>query len=115
MSTTPFRRRISPPVPFTIQFEDEAGTHSKSLLLSYDLNAFALIEEQTGISMLTGGAALFTQPTVKNITVLLWAATQANSDEFAGKEGLVALRNLLSLNQLQKALEASIEAFVQQL
>jgi hypothetical protein len=117
MSTTksPLRQRITPSVPYTLDVEDLQGKFALSFRLSYDLNAFCLVEEKLGKSMLTDLAAILDKPTVTTITVLLWAALQNNHGEYGGDDGLVAVRNLVTLPTLQPALAACVEAFLVQL
>ena len=110
------RRRISPSVPFTLTFEDELGKTSQAFRLAYNLNSLTLVEEKLGKSMLTDIGEVIDVPSVKNISVLLWAALQENhADEFEGDEGLELTRQNLTLAQSKEALNACSEAYVKQL
>jgi len=116
MSKSPFRRRVTPAVPFILEVEDEAGKQSLSFQLAYDFNAFALVEEMTGKSMLTEVGVLLGNPSVTNVSVLLWAALQLHHEEdFGGLSGLRNVRNLLTIETAGIALEKCSEAFVKQL
>jgi hypothetical protein len=116
MSKSAFRRRVSPAVPYILEVEDDAGKQSISFQLAYDFNAFALVEEKLGKSMLTQIGELLNNPSVTNVSVLLWAALQLNHEEdFGGDQGLRAVRNLLTIETAREALEKCSEAFVKQL
>ncbi len=116
MAKSAFRRRVSPSVPYILEVEDDAGKQSLSFQLAYDFNAFALVEEKLGKSMLTEIGELLDNPSCKNVSVLLWAALQLNhEDDFGGDEGLRSVRNLLTLENVREALEKCSEAFVKQL
>ena len=114
---SPLRRRISPSVPFTLTFEDEQGKASFSYKLAYNWNSLALIEEQLGTSMIVDIGDIFENPTIKNVSVLLWAALQENhADEgYAGVEGLEYIRQNLTIPIAKDALRACSDAYVAQL
>lgn len=111
------RRRITPSVPFTLHVEDANGDKfSISFRLSYDFKALTLVEELTGKSMLTEVADVFNEnPTVKNVSILLWAAVRENHPEWADEDGFDAIRANLTLATAKEALAACTEAFVKQL
>lgn len=109
------RRRISPSVPFTLTFEDSEGKASFSYRLSYNLNSLTLVEEVLGLSMFTDIGTVVTNPSVKNVSVLLWAALQENHPEYEGVEGLEVVRQNLTIAQLRDTLNACSEAYVKQL
>jgi hypothetical protein len=113
---TPLRRRVTPSVPFTLQVEDAGGEKfTIGFQLAFDMNAFALVEEEIGLSMLTDIGEIFDNPTVKTITALLWAGIQEHHSEFEGKNGLRAVRNLVTFGQAKAVLTACVEAFLTQL
>jgi hypothetical protein len=110
------RRRITPSVPYTLDVESAGGDKfSLSFRLSYDLNALCEVEEALGKSMLTDLSDILDKPTIKVVTVLLWAALLENHSEYSGPEGLAEIRNLITLPQLKPALAACMDAFVAQL
>jgi len=110
------RRRISPSVPFTLTFEDESGKASFSFKLAYNFNSLSLVEDKLGISMLTDIGNIIDTPTVKNVSVLLWAALQENhADQYEGDEGLELIRQNLTVAQTKEALNACSAAYVKQL
>lgn len=110
------RQRITPWVPFVLKWKDHDGTEQvQSFKLSYDMNAFGLVEQQLGISMLTDAGTIFDTPTAKNVSVLLWAAVQENQPEYEGEAGLRAIRSLLTVATVKTAVIACSEAYITQL
>lgn len=110
------RRRITPPVLFTLKVEDETGSRELNVSLAYDLNAFTLVEEEIGLSMLTDLPLILDLPTIRSITVLFWAALQVNHEEdFGGAAGLRLVRSLVGYGDLVPVHEACVEAFIRQL
>lgn len=107
---SPLRRRITPSVPFTLQVEDADGSKFElNFKISFDFNAMSLVEETTGLSMMSG--EVFSEPSATKTKVLLWAGIQANHPEYAGKEGLDTIGSLLNLDSGKDALLAITEAF----
>ena len=105
------RRRITPTVPLVLHVEDsDRGSFDVSFRLAFDLNAMALVEEKTGLNMLTGEA--FKEPNASRTSILLWAAVQENNPEYAGDGGLYAIRSFLTLSNAQEVLTAINEAFI---
>jgi hypothetical protein len=98
-------------VPLELSVENADG--SKFVLnfkLSFDFNAMALVEQETGLSMLTG--SVFQRRTANMTKVLLWAAIQENHPEYEGAEGLSVVGSLLDLESATKALVAINDAFL---
>ncbi len=113
---SPLRRRISPSVPFTLTFEDEQGKASFSYKLAYNWNSLALVEEQLGKSVLLDIGDILDNPSVKNVSVLLWAALQENhEDEFEGAEGLRLIRQNMTVAVAKIARLACADAYTKQL
>jgi len=114
---SPLRRRIAPSVPFVLEWTNADGTKvSESFQLSYDFNSLALVEEALGKSMLLDiGEVFHERPTVKSVSVLLWAAVQENHPEYEGPEGLFVLRSNLTVKSAKAVKEACQEAFMAQL
>ena len=111
MSQSPLRRRITPSVPFHLKVEDaDGGSFTLSFKVSYDFNAMALVEEVTGMSMITGD--VFDNPSCSNISALLWAGIQENHPDYAGQKGLQAIRSCLNIATATEALKAINEAFL---
>ncbi len=111
MAKSNLRRRITPSVPFSTSVENaDGGKFELNLRLSFNFNAMALVEEKTGMSMLTG--EVFQHPSAKNTTVLLWAALLENHPEYEGDEGLDAVGTYLNLTNAKDALAAIQAAFV---
>ena len=113
---TALRRRVSPSVPFLLEFEDEQGKFSERYQLAYNWNSLALIEEKLGKSMLLEISTVFENVSVANVSILLWAALQEyHSADFAGDEGLELLRQNLTLAAANLATTACASAYVKQL
>jgi hypothetical protein len=113
---SPLRRRVSPTVPFTLKVEDANGDKfEQSFRLSYDFNTLPLVEEKTGKSMLTQVGEIMDNPSVTNVSILLWAAVLENHPEYQGEEGLRTIRYNLTLATAKVALDACKEAFLLQL
>lgn len=105
------RRRITPFVPFSMTVEDaDGGKFEVHFKLAFDFNSYALFEEKTGLSVLTGGA--FGKPSARNTLVLLWAAVQIYQPEYAGDTGLSAIGSMLSLDMAPAAVAAVEAAFL---
>lgn len=105
------RKRLAPSVPLTLEVGDEAGNKEVlSLRLSFDFNALALVEEFTGISLLSG--KIFNQLNATNLSLLLWASMLQNHPEYTGIKGLEAIRTYMTLDNA-KVVEAAVsEAFI---
>jgi hypothetical protein len=111
MTKSNLRRRITPFVPFSTTVENaDGGKFELNFKLSFNFNAMSLVEEQTGLSMLTG--EVFEKPSAKNTTILLWAAIQENHPEYEGQEGLETIGSYLTLASAKEALSAIQKAFV---
>ena len=115
MPKSPFRRRVSPSIPFILNVEDETGKFSQSFRLCYDLNKLALVEQELGKSALLDIGELFDNPSVTSVSVLLWAAVQEYNPEYAGKDGLEEIRYNLTIGTAKEAMDACREAFLKQL
>lgn len=110
------RQRVTPWVPFILEWTDAGGAQqSQSFKLSYDLNAFTLIEQELGVSMFTEAGEVFDNVSAKNASVLLWAAVQENQPEYEGVAGLRAIRTLLTISSARAAIIACSEAYITQL
>lgn len=113
---SPLRRRIAPSIPFILNYEDADGTKvSESFRLAYDFNSFTLIEETLHTNLLMDIGPLLDAPSVRSISVLLWAAVQLNHPQYEGAEGLEAIRCNMTLATAKEAKEACSEAFLTQL
>lgn len=107
------RKRITPSVPFALQVQGEAGLEMIGLRLNFDFNALCLVEEKTGFSLLSG--TIFNHLSAVNVSVLLWAAVQANHVEYRGEEGLEDVRAMLTLRNADAVVEAVQECFIKNL
>lgn len=114
MAATPIaRKRIAPSYPFVLHVETDGGIEQVGVRLSFDFNALVLIEDRTGFGMLSG--AIWKSLSANNLSVLLWAALQANHQEYAGDAGLVAVRSMLSLRNSESVTEALQDAYMKSL
>ena len=108
---TPIRRRVAPSYPFKLEIEDDQGKLVLNFRLSFDFNAYARIEEQTGIKML--GLIVWTQLSAKVVRAMFWAAVIANHPEFEDeKEGLHAIGEYLRLSNVDGVVDALWEAYL---
>lgn len=112
---SPLRRRITPFVPFILKYEDSSGKYADSFKVAYDWNSLALVEIELGKNMLLDIGQVLDNPSVTNISVLLWAGVQIYHPEYEGPEGLEVLRSNLTIATAKEAKEACSEAFVKQL
>jgi hypothetical protein len=104
------RRRIVPSVPLTLELTDDSGsTFSRSFRLSYDFNAFALINERTGLSVLGGN--IWTKLDERVLGVMLWAAVLANHEEYASEEGLGVIRSYMDSGNADLIMEKVFDAY----
>lgn len=113
MTKVSVRKFIGKGVPFALTVQTEEGETQLSFRLLFDFNALALVEETTGYSLLTG--AIFKHLNASISSVLFWAAVQAHSPEYAGPDGLEAIRSMLNLRNYDLAQQAVQEAFIQSL
>jgi hypothetical protein len=111
MARPPIRRRITPSIPFTMRVENaDKSSFELDLRLSFDFNALALVEQKTGINMLT--MEVFDSPSVTTMSALLWAAIQENHPEYEGDEGLSTVRSWLTLANTAEVFKALTDAFL---
>jgi len=91
------KRRIAPSVPLTLDLKDDSGaTFKRDFRLSFDFNATALVEERTGLNLLT--AEVWTSGlSSRSLSIMLWAAVLAHHPEYAGDEGLEAIRSYMDV------------------
>lgn len=113
MATPIARKRLAPSYPYVLSVETDGGIEQVGVRLSFDFNALVLVEDRTGYGMLTG--AIWKGLSANNLSVLLWAALQANHPEYAGDAGLVAVRSMLSLRNSEATTDALQEAYMKSL
>jgi hypothetical protein len=112
------RRRLGPPLSVSIGPEDDR----LELKLCFDFNAIALIEERTGLGVLSGEAWRLLNPDpklppvkgsqAKMLVVMLWAASLAYQPEYDGEEGLAALSSYLDAANAPTISATLAEAFI---
>ena len=90
------RRRIVPAIPLRLDLTDDSGEKfSRTFRLSFDFNAFALIQERAGVDMT--GLRAWAKLNPSTLSVMFWAAVQACSSEYAGEEGLGIIRSYMDV------------------
>lgn len=115
-TTSPLRRRLTPSVPFTLRVEDSDGSvFESSLRVAFDLNAFALYEDVTGINVLRDLGVVFDAPNVTILTALLWVGLRLYHPEYHGIQGLETLRANITLANVKDVKAACTTAFLAQL
>lgn len=83
--STPLKRRIAPSVPLTLTLTDDNGAEfAREFRLSFDFNAAALVEDKTGLNLLT--AEVWVKLTSSNLSILFYASLLAHHPEY-GKVG----------------------------
>jgi hypothetical protein len=119
MPASPIKKRIAPSVPLTLELTDDGGaTFVRNFRLSFDFNAFARIEEKTGLRML--GIAVWTQLSAKVLGAMLWAAVLAHHEEYdtidgqgqPTEDGLQVIRSYIDLSNADKIAEALWQAYL---
>jgi hypothetical protein len=91
------RRRIVPAVVLQLDLDDDSGEKfSRTFRLSFDFNAFALIQEKTGVDMT--GLRAWARLNPSTLSIMFWAACLACSPEYAGDEGLGVLRSYMDVS-----------------
>ena len=102
---------LTPSVPLIIKKKFANGREVEyGFQISFDFNACALVEKETGLSMLTG--EVFNTPTAIVVSALLWAGVQENHPEYEGEKGLRFIRRLLNPISAKKTLEAVNKAWL---
>jgi len=116
---TPIKKRIAPSVPLTLELTDHSGAKfTRNFWLSLDFNAYARIEQKTGLKMLGGG--MFTQLSAEVLSAALWAAVLAHHEEYDtidGKgrptnDGLEAIRSYIDAGNQDAVFEAVWDAYL---
>lgn len=108
------RRRIAPSVPLTLELEDEGGEKFvRSFRVSFDVNAMALVQEETGYSMLNG--EIWGHIDETTLSSMFRAALLTHQPEYGGLEGLQVIRSYMDASNAEKITVALNEAFLIQL
>jgi hypothetical protein len=104
------RRRIVPSVPLALKLEDDSGaSFTRDFRLSFDFNAFALINERTGYSVVDGSVWKHLDERV--VGVMLWAAVLAHSPEYGDEEGLAVIRSYIDAGNAELVTESLFDAY----
>jgi hypothetical protein len=107
---TPLRKRLTPSVPYTIEFNDEKGGYVEKVQLAFDLNAIAAIEEATGVNILNNWLYIY-KLDATNFSLFFWAALLPYQPKYNSKEGLEAVRSYFDLSNWEPAGEKVWEAY----
>jgi hypothetical protein len=83
MSQTVIKKRVTPSVPLSLEVIEEGGKRVLNFRLSWNFKTSAEVEERTGLNLLTGQA--WTNLSVKNLSIMLWAAVLDNNPEYGGR------------------------------
>lgn len=95
--TEALRRRIVPAVVLQLDLADDSGAQfSRTFRLSWDFNAFALVQEKTGFDMT--GLRAWANLNPATLSIMFWAAALACQPEYAGDEGLGVIRSYLDVS-----------------
>jgi hypothetical protein len=109
--TNGLRRRIVSSLPLDLKLQDDNGSvQTLSFRLSFDFNAIALIEEQTGFQVLTG--EIWRNLNAKNLSIMFWAAILANSPQYQGEDGLEIVRSYMDAGNSDQIAEAILDAYI---
>lgn len=102
---------LSPSVPLTISKKFANGRKvDYCFQIAFDFNTAALVEKETGFSMLTGEA--FDHPSATVISAMLWAGVQQYHTEYEGEDGLRFIRRIMDTVSAKHALEAVQKAWL---
>lgn len=105
------KRRIVPSFPLALNLTDDDGTkQTLNFRLSFDYNAFALIQDRTGLEMATGDVWRNLRGSV--LSVVFWAALLAHHQEYRGDEGLEVIRSYMDAGNTDQITEAILDAYI---
>lgn len=116
---TALKKRIAPSVPLVLELEDDSGAKFKrEFRLSFDFNASAIVEEKTGLNLLT--AEVWTSGlSSRSLSVMLWAAILSNHPEYDTEdergrptdEGLEVIRSYMDVGNTDAIHQALWDAY----
>jgi len=123
---SPFRTRVTAPVPFLLSVVDDNGDKfTMSFQLRYSLNSLAIFERMTGKNAIQSLGSVLDSPDLRDVTTLLWVGDKtycpivknvlAQGDEELAREGLFAIRENATLAGLKEIKEACGRALLSQL
>ena len=119
MSQSPFRTRVTKPVPFLLTVVDDNGDKfTMSFQLRYSLNGLALFERETGKNAIQNLGLVLDSPNVQDVTALLWVGDKTYcplDDPLRAAEGLLAIRENVTLADLKEVKNACGRALLSQL
>lgn len=88
------RRRIVPSVLLTLDLRDDDGSvFQRNFRLTFDFNAFARIQERSGLDMMSQNVWALLTPA--SLSVMLWAAVLACHPEYDSDDGLIVIRSYM--------------------
>ncbi len=106
----PLRIRMMKPTRLTLDVEDVNGKFTRAFDLAFDFNAQCAVEFQTRLSMLE--PEIWDGASPINLSIMLQAAILMYHPEYAGPEGLRALRSYMDAGNAGQINDALNEAFV---
>ena len=126
MLQSPFRTRVTKPVPFLLSVVDDNGDKfTMSFQLRYSLNGLALFERETGKNAIQNLGAVLDSPNVQDVTALLWVGDETYcplvksipepGDDVMARMGLFAIRENVTLADLKDIKNTCSRALLSQL
>jgi hypothetical protein len=107
-SKAALRRRINPCVELTLETGEG---RTEAFKLSFNYNAFALIEDEVGSSPLDG-PSFWLSMTAKKLRATLWAAVILNHPEYDSREGLLVIGSYMDPSNTDQIATALFDAYV---
>ena len=108
--STELRKWLSPSVSYSLVLRDAEGESKHDFHLCFDFNALAAIEQHLGINLLAQFSHIFSISAI-SVSIFFWAAIQAYQPEYAGEEGLAAVRSYLNIANFEEAALKVQDAF----
>ena len=105
------RRRIVPSVLLALDLaEDDGSKMQRTFRLSFDYNAYALIQDRTGLD--ATGQEVWRDLNASTVSVMFWAAVLACQPEYEGEEGLGVIRSYMDRGNQDLIMEKLFEAHI---
>jgi len=105
------KRRIVPSVLLALDLTDDDGSQmQRTLRLSFDYNAYALIQDRTGLD--ATGQDVWRDLNAATVSIMLWAAVLACQPEYDDEEGLGVIRSYMDRGNQDLIMEKLFEAHI---
>jgi hypothetical protein len=109
--TTALRRCVAPSVPLSLDLSENNGRRFHlEVQLSFDFNALAAFQKQTGINPLEGN--VWERPSPVVLRALFWAALLAEQPEYDSDDGLRIAGSYMRPDSVIAIAEATQEAWL---